>query len=165
MLRIIKEIFKRVKEMEASVFQMVCETIDRIGSLVVQAAELQRPCVERICPECKDPCCSRVHYLYTEKDILYLRLSGRRQTWRREGFMKKGCWFLGSKGCSLDLHSRPFICHSYICPDLESAIRESGPEVMSQLRELFRLIGMLRRQMWSEYLDESRDGKRQPIQL
>jgi hypothetical protein len=36
---------------------------------------------------------------------------------------------------------------------------------MSQLRELFRLIGMLRRQMWSEYLDESRDGKRQPIQL
>jgi hypothetical protein len=135
---------------------MVSETVDRIGSLISQAAELQRPHVEQVCAECKAPCCARVHYLYTEKDILYLRLSGRQQTWRRDGFMKKGCWFLGPEGCSLDLHSRPFICHSYICPDLEAAIiRESGPGVMAQLREMFRVIGMLRGRMWAEYLDES----------
>lgn len=143
---------------------MVSETVDRIRSLISQAAKLQRPYVERVCAGCKDPCCARVHYLYTEKDILYLRLSGRRQTWRREGFMKKGCWFLGPTGCTLDLHSRPFICHSYICPDLETAISEIGPEAITQLREMFRVIGMLRGQMWAEYLDETRSGKTQPIQ-
>ncbi len=135
---------------------MVSETVDKIGTLIRQAAERQRPYVERVCAGCKAPCCERVHYLYTEKDILYLRLSGLKQTWRREGFMKKGCWFLGPSGCSLDLHSRPFICHSYICSELEGAIRESGPTVMDELRETFRVIGMLRGQMWAEYLDETR---------
>jgi len=152
--RIIKEIIQRVKQMEASDLPMVYETVDRIRSLITQAADLQRPYAEQVCSACKDPCCARVHYLFGEKDILYLRLSGRQQTWRREGFMKKGCWFLGPTGCSLDVHSRPFICHSYICPDLEAAIGQSGPEAMAQLREMFRVIGMLRSRMWAEYLDE-----------
>jgi hypothetical protein len=156
MTMIIKEIFQRVKEMEASVFRMVSETVGRIRSLITQGAELQRPYVERVCANCKDPCCTRVHYLFTEKDILYLRLSGLKQVWRREHFLKKGCWFLGPTGCSLAVHSRPFICHSYICPDLEAAIRESGPAVIPELRETFRVIGMLRGEMWAEYLDESR---------
>jgi len=134
---------------------MVSETVDRIGSLISQAAGLQRPHVDMVCPACKEPCCTRVHYLYTEKDILYLRLSGFKQTWRGKGAMKKGCWFLGSEGCSLDLHSRPFICHTYICPDLEAAIRESAPGLMDELRETFRIVGMLRSRMWAEYLDES----------
>ena len=69
--------------------------------------------------------------------------------------MKKGCWFLGPKGCSLDPLSRPFICHSYICPDLEAAIRETAPELMDELRETFRIVGLLRGQMWAEYLDET----------
>jgi hypothetical protein len=133
---------------------MVSETVDRIRSLITQAAELQRPCVAHVCAGCQDPCCARVHYLFGEKDILYLRLSGQKPVWRREGFLKKGCWFLGRAGCSLEPLSRPFICHSYICPDLEGAISQSGPETMAQLREMFRVIGMLRSQLWSEYLDE-----------
>ncbi len=134
---------------------MVSETVDRIGSLISEAAELQRPYVDRVCARCKEPCCARVHYLFAEKDILYLKLSGGKQEWRREAFTKKGCWFLGPTGCSLDLNSRPFICHTYICPDLETAIRAGDPGVMTELRETFRVIGMLRSQMWSEYLDES----------
>ena len=134
---------------------MLIETVGRIGSLITRAAEWQRPYVQRVCSRCKAPCCARVHYLYTEKDILYLRLSGVKQRWRGKGFMKKGCWFLGPKGCSLDPLSRPFICHSYICPDLEAAIRETAPELMDELRETFRIVGLLRGQMWAEYLDET----------
>lgn len=139
---------------------MVSEIVGRIGSLIHEAARIQRPHVERVCPSCKDPCCARVHYLYTEKDILYLKLSGSKQVWRREGFMKKGCWFLGPAGCSLNIQSRPLICHSYICPALEAAIREGGPTVVEQLRETYKAIGMLRGQMWAEYLDETRGIKR-----
>lgn len=162
---IIKEILHRVKKMGAVVGLMLSETVERIGSLISRAAELQQPCVKRVCAACEAPCCARVHYLYTEKDVLYLRLSGGRQTWRREGFMKKGCWFLGPAGCSLDCRSRPFICHSYICPDLEAAIDEGNPGRMAQLRELFRVIGMLRGHMWAEYLDESRSEKKSPLRM
>jgi hypothetical protein len=123
--------------------------------LLTQAVERQQPYVEQVCTRCTDPCCARVHYLFTEKDILYLKLSGQKQRWRREAFTKKGCWFLAPTGCSLDFNSRPFICHTYICPDLEAAIREGEPNVMDELRETFRVIGMLRSQMWAEYLDES----------
>ena len=125
---------------------------------------MQRPYVQLVCPACKNSCCARVHYLFGEKDILYLRLSGTRQNWRREAFTKKGCWFLGPTGCSLDLHARPFICHSYICPDLESAIRENSAETLAQLREMFRIVGLLRGQMWAEYLDESLSEKSRSIE-
>ena len=139
--------------MEGPGSRRVSGTVDRIESLITEVAQLQRPYVTRVCLRCAKPCCTRVHYLFTEKDILYLKLSGRGQRWRREGFMKMGCWFLGSAGCTLDLHSRPFLCHSYICAALEAAIHESDPMLMDRLRERFRIIGMLRSQMWSEYLE------------
>jgi len=135
---------------------MVFETVERIRSLIDQAAELQEPYVRRICPRCEDPCCARVHYLFTEKDIIYLKLSGRQQTWRRQGAMKKGCWFLSDKGCTLSSDARPFICHSYLCEDLKSAMTKDAPALLSHLREIFKEIGMLRGQMWTEYLEEAR---------
>jgi hypothetical protein len=133
---------------------MVSETVARIASLISEAAGMQRPYAERVCAGCKAPCCARVHYLFSEKDILYLKLSGHKQRWRREAFTRKGCWFLGPTGCLLDPGSRPFICHSYICADLEEAIRKDDPGALDQLRETFRVIGLLRARMWSEYLDE-----------
>jgi len=138
---------------------MGSETVKRLDDLIHEASRLQRPHVERVCPQCKDPCCGRVHYLYTEKDILYLKLSGLRPVWRKEGVMKRGCWFLGPTGCSLDLLARPFICHSYLCRDLESAIRESDSGLMGELRGIFKEIGILRGELWTEYLDGVRSGK------
>lgn len=135
---------------------MIADTVERIGALIDEAARIQQPHAARVCPQCKAPCCARVHYLYTEKDVLYLKLSGRRPVWRREGFMKGGCWFLGPAGCTLELGSRPLICHTYVCRDLESAIRESGTGLMVELEEMFKTIGTLRSHLWAEYLDDVR---------
>ena len=71
---IIEEIFQGVKKMEVSISTMVSETVDRIEALISDVAELQRAYVERVCSNCEAPCCTRVHYLFNEKDILYLRL-------------------------------------------------------------------------------------------
>jgi hypothetical protein len=35
---------------------------------------------------------------------------------------------------------------------------------MAQLREMFRIVGLLRGQMWAEYLDESLNEKRRSIE-
>ena len=152
---IIEKIFQWVKKMGASIYLMVSETVRKIESLISDISELQSACVEQVCSKCEAPCCARVHYLFDEKDILYLRLSGREKRWRREAFTKKGCWFLGPTGCSLDPQSRPFICHSYICPDLKDEIRRDNPVLLADLEAKFKIISTLRSQLWSEYLDES----------
>ncbi len=92
---------------------MVKETVSKIEGLLSEAVDLQKDYVERICGECEAPCCSRVHYLFNEKDILFLKLSGRKRRWKGEIFTKKGCWFLGEHGCILAPECRPFICHTY----------------------------------------------------
>ncbi len=134
---------------------MIPETVDKIENLISEVTALQSEYVVRLCFKCKAPCCTRVHYLFSEKDILFLRLSGRKQRWRREAMTKKGCWFLGSSGCNLDSKSRPFICHRYICSDLEEEIKRGDPSVMDVLEAKFTEIGHLRSQLWSEYLDEA----------
>jgi len=134
---------------------MVSETLGRIEVLISEAAQLQKKYVGQVCSKCETPCCARVHYLFNEKDILYLKLSGRKHRWRREAFTKKGCWFLGPSGCSLDPLSRPFICHSYICSDLKDEIRRENPVHLTELKAKFKIISTLRSQLWSEYLDES----------
>ena len=134
---------------------MVSETVNKIEGLLSEVVELQRGYVERVCSRCKAPCCTRVHYLFSEKAILFLRLSGGKQRWRREAMTKKGCWFLGSSGCNLDSKSRPFICHRYICSALEEEIKRGDPLVMDVLEAKFAEIGHLRSQLWSEYLDEA----------
>ena len=134
----------------------VRKTVQRIERLLSKAATLQKPYVERICPKCDAPCCLRVHYLYTDKDIIYLKLSGRALKWKRESFMKKGCRFLGEQGCTLDLASRPFLCHTYLCTDLKEAMGEQDPGITAVLETMFKRLGDLRSQLWSEYLDAIR---------
>jgi hypothetical protein len=134
---------------------MVTETVNKIEGLLSEVTERQRGYVERVCSRCEAPCCTRVHYLFTEKDLLFLRLSGRKMRWRREAMNKKGCWFLGPTGCTLEPESRPFICHRYICPDLETEIKRGAPWLIGELGAKFKDIAMLQSQMWSEYLDEA----------
>jgi len=88
---------------------MVLETVKKIAGLLTEVAALQKEYVDRICGTCEAPCCKRVYYLFNEKDIIFLRLSGGKHKWRRENFKQKGCWFLGPAGCILDPESRPFI--------------------------------------------------------
>lgn len=132
---------------------MVSETVRKIEGLLLEAVDLQKDYVKRICTGCEAPCCSRVHYLFNEKDILFLRLSGRERRWRREIFMKKGCWFLGEQGCILDPECRPFICNRYICSDLDTEMKRRDPGLVAVLDEKFKVIGEMRSQLWAEYLE------------
>ncbi|MCJ7686681.1 MAG: hypothetical protein MUO68_20560 [Desulfobacteraceae bacterium] len=133
---------------------MVSETVRKIEGLLTEAVDLQRDYVERICVECEAPCCSRVNYLFNEKDILFLKLSGRKLRWRREIFAKKGCWFLGEQGCILDPEWRPFICHTYICDNLRMDMKRYDSGLIALLERKFKIIGEMRSQLWIEYLDE-----------
>jgi len=133
---------------------MVSETVRKIEGLLSEAVDLQKDCVKRICVECESPCCSRVHYLFNEKDILFLKLSGRKSRWRRELFTRKGCWFVGEQGCTLDPGSRPFICHTYICDNLKMDMIRCDPGLPALLEAKFKIIGEMRSQLWAEYLDE-----------
>jgi hypothetical protein len=133
---------------------MVSETVRKIEGLLSEAVDLQKDCVKRICVECESPCCSRVHYLFNEKDILFLKLSGRKSRWRRELFTRKGCWFVGEQGCTLDPGSRPFICHTYICDNLKMDMIRCDSGLPALLEGKFKIIGEMRSQLWAEYLDE-----------
>ena len=133
---------------------MVSETVRKIEGLLTETVDLQRDYVKRICVECEAPCCSRVHYLFNEKDILFLRLSGRRSRWKREIFTRKGCWFFGEQGCTLDPECRPFICHTYICDNLKMDMNRCDSGLIALLEGKFKVIGEMRSQLWAEYLDE-----------
>ncbi len=130
------------------------KTAKKLESLIFEVAALQRDCVQMVCVRCKSPCCERVGYLFGEKDILFLKLSGRKQIWRKNGIQKKGCWLLGNSGCILELGSRPFICHHYICHDLETKMRSLNSGILPLLQQKFKAIHMLRSRMWAEYLDD-----------
>jgi len=131
------------------------KTAGKLETLIFEVTALQKECVEMVCIHCKAPCCERVSYLFGEKDVLFLKLSGRKQLWRKNGVRKKGCGFLGPSGCTLGPGSRPFICHYYICHDLEAEMRSSKPGLLSLLHKKFETIHMLRSRMWAEYLDET----------
>ena len=133
---------------------MVAETVSKIENLLTETVALQRDYVNLICVQCEAPCCSRVNYLFNEKDILFLKLSGRKRRWRREIFARKGCWFLGEQGCILDLGCRPFICHTYICDDLRTEMKRCDSGLIALLEAKFKVIGEMRSQLWAEYLDE-----------
>ncbi|MCJ7683792.1 MAG: hypothetical protein MUO68_05810 [Desulfobacteraceae bacterium] len=133
---------------------MVSETVRKIEGILTETEDLQRDYVKRICVECEAHCCSRVHYLFNEKDILFLKLSGRKLRWRREIFAKKGCWFLGEQGCILDPECRPFICHTYICDNLKMDMKRCDSGLIALLEGKFKVIGEMRSQLWAEYLDE-----------
>ena len=131
------------------------QIVTEIEAMLCEVARLQKDYVAKICPECADPCCKRVHYLFCEKDILFLKLSGRRARWSRQALKSRGCWFLGPGGCILDPESRPFICHRYICPDLEKEMKKDDPGLLTALHQKFRAIDEMRGQMWAEYLNET----------
>ena len=136
------------------------KTARKLETLIFEVAALQKDCVEKVCAHCKSPCCERVGYLFGEKDILFLKLSGRKKVWRKngvrkKGVLKKGCGLLGPLGCTLGPGSRPFICHHYICQDLEAEMRSSKSGVLPLLHEKFGAIDMLRSRMWAEYLDDT----------
>ena len=133
---------------------MVSETISKIEGLLSEAVVLQKDYVERICVECEAPCCTRVHYLFNEKDVLFLKLSGRKRRWRREIVTKRGCWFLGEQGCTLDPKCRPFICHTYLCDDLKMEMKRCDSGLIALLEGKLKVIGEMRSQLWAEYLDE-----------
>jgi len=127
--------------------------------MLSEVVELQKDYVSELCSRCEDPCCNKVHYLFCEKDILFLKVSGRKSKWKREAFKKKGCWFLSSTGCILDSKSRPFICHRYICPDLEDEIKKRDPHLLHVLEEKFKVIDEMRSQLWAEYLEDRMKGE------
>ena len=56
-------------------------TVDRIASLIAEVAACQKPYVDRICTGCPDPCCRRVHYLFTKIDLLFIQLAGKKRRW------------------------------------------------------------------------------------
>jgi hypothetical protein len=136
----------------------VFEIVTKIESLLTETVSMQKDYVERVCAACETSCCLRVHYLFNEKDIFFLRLSGRELSWRRELLTKKGCWFLGEQGCILDPGYRPFICHTYICHDLEMEMNRCDPGLMAVLDEKFKIIGRMRSLLREEYLSAKNAG-------
>jgi hypothetical protein len=131
------------------------KTAKKLETLILEVVALQKTCVEAVCTHCKSPCCGRVGYLFGEKDILFLKLTGRKAKWRKNGIHKKGCGFLGSLGCTLEPGSRPFICHHYICHDLKTEMERFEPGLFPMLQEKFKTIDILRSQIWAEYLDDA----------
>ncbi|MDZ7698516.1 MAG: hypothetical protein U5R49_16845 [Deltaproteobacteria bacterium] len=144
---------------------MIAETVGKIEKLISEAGACQKPYVTRICPSCKFPCCLRVHYLYNDKDIIFLKASGRPPKWRRKAFSKKGCRFLRKLGCTLDYFSRPFLCHTYLCEELKDAMDKDNPAIIVALENRFGKINELRSRLWSEYLDEQGGKKERPGKL
>lgn len=130
------------------------KTAKKLETLIFEVVALQKDCVEVVCAHCKSSCCGRVGYLFGEKDILFLKLTARKEKWRKNGIRKKGCGFLGPFGCTLEQGGKPFICHHYICPDLEAEMGRSESGLLPLLQEKFKTIDMLRSQMWAEYLDD-----------
>lgn len=142
---------------------IIGETVQKIESLLRETVALQKNYVERVCAACENSCCLRVHYLFSTKDVLFLRLSGRELGWRRDASTKKGCWFLGERGCLLDPECRPFLCHTYICHDMKDEMNKWDPGLQAVLNEKFGTISRLRDQLQdkvllAENLELSRDG-------
>ena len=131
----------------------VFEIVRAIEKSLREVYDLQEVHVKKVCPVCETSCCSRVTYLFNDKDVLFLRLSGQRSRWSRKALSRKGCWFLGEKGCTIAPCARPFICHTYLCDDLKNQMDRHDPGLTASLEAKFRAIGELRTRLWREYLD------------
>jgi hypothetical protein len=129
------------------------EILKKLETLISEVIRMQKGPVAKACPECEAPCCARVQYLFDEKDVLFLRLSGREGDHRKKYGRGKGCPFLSSRGCLLVPQARPFTCHRYICPRLEQTMDRQNAELRKMLNAKFREIEGLRSDLWSAYLD------------
>ena len=133
--------------------KLINKIVKDIEVELLKATAIQSDYVSRVCSVCSYPCCSRVGYLYGEKDILFQQLSGKKPKRKRKSPRKKGCRFLGPGGCLLDILSRPFICIRYLCTELKKAIDKDNPEILGSLEKRFIQIEEMRSRMWSVYLD------------
>ena len=131
---------------------MLKQIIRQLEDMIGETAALQSPYVQSACPRCKAPCCERVGYLFSEKDILFLKLSGRSSPRRRGRKRGKGCVHLLPSGCRLEPGSRPLACHRYLCPDLKMEMNGHEADLVERLEEGFRKMDELQARLWSEYL-------------
>lgn len=124
-------------------------TVEQISELILKVASLQKPHVDRMCGSCASPCCLRVHYLYSSTEIRFMRLAGIERPWSGKAFLHGGCWFLGSAGCTLEPVARPMLCHSYLCPELKTAMAEADAGLPPALKKRFAEIRKLRKRLVS----------------
>jgi len=129
------------------------ELLQNLNILLSSAILLQKDSVSVVCPDCDNPCCSRVQHLFDEKDIIYLKLSGQKVNLRKRFKNRKGCRFLSDKGCILKPETRPFACHRYICPKIEREMTRHDPLSIQKLNHKFKIIDDLRSRLWKEYLE------------
>ena len=137
---------------------MLKQIIRQLEDMIGETAALQTPYVLPTCSVCRSPCCARVEYLFSEKDILFLKLSGRSSPRRRERKRGKGCVHLLPSGCRLEPGSRPLACHRYLCPELKMRMNECEAGLVRRLEEGFRKMDELQARLWSEYLINTRAG-------
>jgi hypothetical protein len=129
-------------------------TPSAIEQLLTEVILLQNDHVAKVCSVCEAPCCSRVHYLFDEKDLVFVRTFLGKELPRRRSRSKKGCLFLSPEGCSLEPKARPFTCHRYLCSKLKDEIACAKPELLDVLKEKFRRLEDLRARLWREYIDD-----------
>jgi hypothetical protein len=132
------------------------DVLKELDTLLAEVILLQRDGVAELCAQCEDVCCSRVQFLFDEKDTIYQKLSGRKPPRRREGTHTRGCRFLTAAGCSLEPRARPFTCHRYICPALGRAMAGHDSALTDLLEQKFTAMDHLRSRLWELYL-EARD--------
>jgi hypothetical protein len=137
---------------------MVFEISRKIEQSLIRIAHIQGPYVRRVCPRCEAPCCSRIRYLYDEKDLMFIRISGQKVNPRKRDRHRTGCSFLAHAGCVLEPLARPFTCHRYVCPELEKEMGGKGSPVMVLLSEEIRFIDHLRSALWEAYLEAALKG-------
>ncbi len=142
---------------------MIEQIVRQLEELIREAASLQDPYVRSLCSVCRYPCCARVEYLFSEKDILFLKLSGRSSPRRRGRKRRKGCVHLLPSGCRLVPEDRPLACHRYLCPQLKAKMHERDPGLVQSLEGIFRKMDALQSRLWNAYLVKIRSGEPFPF--
>jgi len=127
--------------------------VGKIHDFLHDVILLQRDHVARVCSSCDDPCCNRVQHLFDEKDMIFGKVIFNRKVPRKRGRGKMGCPFQSPTGCILLPMERPFICHRYLCKELEGEMARQEPGLPSMLAEKFRVLEDLRGQLWRAYLE------------
>lgn len=135
----------------------VCAEIDRLLCEVIAA---QRDHVEKLCSKCNTPCCSRVSYLFDEKDWVFAGVLGLNGVPRRRRNGKKGCHHLSPTGCLLEPKARPFTCHRYLCPELKQEMIRKDPKLVSVLEKKFRELEELRAGLLRAFVQAGGIGSR-----
>jgi hypothetical protein len=111
-------------------------------------------------------CCSgNTHNLFTEPELLALRLSGTTPIQLQPPRAKHaGCAFRGPQGCSLKAAHRPNLCVRYICGELQSELDQRGQdpaiaELQEELRVQFeRFVKMRDERLATSHFDELKDS-------